>query len=174
MPALDRAIKLPPAQYATVATGPAPLPRESTLTLTIVLNRDDPEGFGRFVREVQDPRSPNFRRFASQEELARRFGPTREAYDRVLAFLEGSGFALVEGSANRLTLTTRGTRAQGECALGVRIDDYRMHGRSFFANDRDPVGCPRRWLPTCKPSSGSRTWRDHGRTLRASGSSAMW
>ena len=57
----------------------------------------------------------------------------------MLAFLEGSGFALVEGSANRLTLTARGTRAQGERAFGVRIDDYRMGGRSFFANDRDPA-----------------------------------
>ena len=109
------------------------------LTLTIVLNRTDPRGFDAFLRDVKDPRSPLFRRYLGQQELADRFGPSREAYDTVLEWLTRQGFALVAGSANRLTLTMQGSREQAQRAFAVRIDDYRVGGATFYANDRDPA-----------------------------------
>src|SRR5262249_35204972 len=80
-----------------------------------------------------------FRHFLSQEELTVRFGPTPEAYEDVLGYLQHSGFTLVRGAANRLTLTVSGKRGQAERAFGVHIRDFETGGRRFFANDVDPI-----------------------------------
>src|SRR5262245_35477466 len=108
------------------------------VTLTIVLSRADHAGFDRYLRDVYDPQSANFRHFLGQRELAARFGPTQETYDGVLTYLRQSGFQLLQDSPNRLTLTVRGTRAQAEGAFKLAIRDYQMGNRQFYANDRDP------------------------------------
>lgn len=129
------------ATAAEGATGPDQAVPGPALTLTVVLNRSDQTGFDRFLADVQDRRSPNFGHFLSQAQSTTRFGPSQASYDRVLSFLRGSGFALVAGSANRLTLTVSGSRADAERAFSVRIADYRLPGdtRTFFANDADPA-----------------------------------
>ena len=86
-----------------------------------------------------DPTSPTHRRFLKQSEIAERFGPSRKAYNEVLGYLRKHGFKLVEGSANRQTLTVRGTRAQAEQTFGVLIRDYSIGDAAFYANDRDPA-----------------------------------
>ncbi len=82
------------------------------------------------------PRSAAF----SPGDINARFGPTKQSYDTVLAWLTSQGFMLVQGSANRLTLTVSGNRQQAERAFKIKtIGDYRIGKRSFYANDRDPL-----------------------------------
>src|SRR5208337_1405303 len=83
--------------------------------------------------------SPLFRHFLTPDQVSDRFGPSRHAYEAVLHYLRSNGFSLVDGSANRLTLTVRGRRAQGERAFGVHIKDFAERGRRFFANDTEPA-----------------------------------
>jgi subtilase family serine protease len=83
--------------------------------------------------------SPVFRKFLTQAELTDRFGPSREAYEQVRDYLLINGFQLVEGSKNRMTLTVHGGRATAERAFDVKIGDYRIGEREFYANDRDPA-----------------------------------
>jgi hypothetical protein len=109
------------------------------LTLTVTLKRADQAGFERYLQDVYDARSPSFRHFLSQAEITARFGPSQKAYDNVLAYLQQNGFTLLQGSANRLTLTARGTRAAAERAFAVRIRDYALHGRGFYANEHEPA-----------------------------------
>ena len=109
------------------------------LTLTVTLKRADQAGFERYLHDVYDPHSPRFRHFLKQSQITARFGPTKKTYDEVRAYLEQTGFTLVQGSANRLTLTVRGTRAQAERAFSLAIRDYQVGSRGFYANDRDPL-----------------------------------
>ena len=109
------------------------------LTLTIVLKRADQAGFDRYLSDVYNPRSPRFRRFLSQPEITERFGPSVQAYNDLLSYLRRNGFRIVQGSANRMTVTASGTRAQTERAFATRLRDYEGHGRRFFANDADPA-----------------------------------
>jgi kumamolisin len=109
------------------------------ITLTIVLKRDDQAGFERYLKELYDPHSPNFRRFLTQSQIVKRFGPSKASYDRVLRYIRANGFEVVEGSTNHLTLAARGTRGAAERAFGVRIADYRIGERVFYANDEDPA-----------------------------------
>ncbi len=112
-----------------------------SLTLTIVLRRDEPRQFARFLRAVYDPRSAQYHRFLSGRALADRFGPSRSDYERVLGYLRKRRFHLIAGSADRLTLTVRASRARIERVLRVDIADYRLGTRHFYANNRAP------WLP---------------------------
>lgn len=112
---------------------------EETLTLTVVLRRADEAGFARFLEELYDRESPNFRRFLTPEQVSDRFGPYADAWDTVNRYFASEGFAIVEGSANRLTLVVRGTQAQVEHSVGVTLSSYALDGKRFVANDQDPT-----------------------------------
>jgi kumamolisin len=109
------------------------------LVLTFSLRRDDQNGFDRYLHAVYEPHSAIYRRFLTQQQIADRFGPSRRNYNALIAYLRGHGFTITAGSTNRLTVTTSVTRAQAERALGIRIRDYNLGQREFYANDRDPV-----------------------------------
>ena len=129
---------LPALSRATIVPS-GPKSDQLPITLTIVLKRDDQAGFERYLKELYDPHSPNFRRFLTQSQIVKRFGPSKASYDRVLRYLRANGFEVVEGSTNHLTLAARGTRGAAERAFGVRIADYRISERVFYANDEDPA-----------------------------------
>ena len=112
--------------------------KNQPLLLTIVLKREKQTQFDRYMRDVYDSHSPLFHHFLTPHQVSHRFGPSPRAYDAVLNYLRSDGFGLAEGSANRLTLTVRGTRAQAERAFGVQIRDFESLGRRFFANDSNP------------------------------------
>src|SRR5580704_13490805 len=108
------------------------------ITLTIVLKRDDQTGFDRYLLEIYDPHSKYFHHYLSQEQIADRFGPSPRDYFSVLDYLRANGFELVQGSANRLTLTVRGRRIDAERVFGTRIADYRIGNDTFYANQGQP------------------------------------
>ena len=95
---------LPALAKATVVPS-KPESDAQPITLTIVLKRDDQTGFDRYLREIYDPHSENFHRYLSQSQIADRFGPSEQDYFSVLDYMRANGFELVQGSANRLTLT---------------------------------------------------------------------
>jgi hypothetical protein len=132
LPTLSNATQLPTDSATLLEHSEAPL------TLTVVLRRSDQAGFERYLGEVYDPRAAS-RNFLSQGQIAARFGPSQQSYDAVLAWLQAQGFTLVQGSANRLTVTVSGTRPQAERAFSLAIHDYELGNRRFYANDRDPA-----------------------------------
>ncbi len=128
-----------PAALASAERLPNTAAGDDPLTLTLVLNRTDQQGFEAFLTAVQDSKSPSYRHYLSQREQAERFGPSPQAYDAVRAWLRRKGFTVLHGSINRLTITIRGRRAQTEGAFGIRLDNYRLGNRTFYANDIDPA-----------------------------------
>src|SRR5579883_1592183 len=126
------------------------------ITLTIVLARSDQAGFDAYLADVENPQSPNFRHFLSQQQLADRFGPTPQSVAAVRAFMEGQGFRLTQDSVNRLTLTFQGSRQQAEAAFAVTIGDFQLGGRSFFANTGDPA-VPASLAPAIRGVAGLNT-----------------
>ena len=112
---------------------------EEPITLAVVLSLSDQAGAKELEEEIADPNSPSFRQTISANEFTARFGPTQEAYDAVLGYLEQNGFSLSLGSLSRRTLTVRGTRAQAQMAFQVAIDDYQLGDRTFHAIASDPA-----------------------------------
>jgi len=127
--ALSSATRLPHTQQM----------EQDPLTVTVVLNLSDEAGRDALSKDLNDPLSPNYKTIISLSEFTAHFGPTRQAYDSVLAYLQQSGLTLTRGSDNRRTLTVSGTRAQSERAFNVVIDDYQMGDRIFHAIATDPA-----------------------------------
>lgn len=111
---------------------------QAALSLTVVLRRTDPVGFGRFLAERYDQGSPNFRRFLSPTEVSDRFGPHPDAWRAVTDYFAGEGFTLVEGSANRMTLVVSASKEVAERTFDVKLTDYRLGNKAYRANDREP------------------------------------
>jgi subtilase family serine protease len=129
---------LPELAHATVAPA-KPHSGAQPLTLTFVLRRDDQTGFEHYLQNVYNPHSKIFRHYLTQRQIADRFGPRASDYQSLISYLRHHGFKILARSQNRLTVTVRGTRAQAEHAFNVRIRDYQLDGRTFYANDRDPA-----------------------------------
>src|SRR5690242_18550613 len=102
---------------ATAASG-------DPLSLTIVLRRTAAADFDRYLKDVYDASSAQYRNFLTPQGVSDRFGPSIDDYAIVRAYFVQQGFAVVEDSANRLTLTVRGARNLVESALHTRIGEY--------------------------------------------------
>ena len=111
---------------------------QEPLTLCVMLNSPDQGGLDAADKEFHDPKSANYRKVINASDLIERFGPTQQAYDTVMTYLQQSGFTIAVGSANRLTISVHGTRAQAEAAFNVQINDYVLGSTTFHANDTDP------------------------------------
>ncbi len=115
-----------------------PAASEQPLSITVTLNRTDQAGFEAYLAGLADPASPYYQHVLSQQEIADRFGPSQDAYDAVIGYVESYGFQLQNGATNRLTATFSGTRGEAERAFHVTIRDYQAGDRTFYANDDDP------------------------------------
>lgn len=130
---------LPALAQATVDVSKAATQSgDESLTLTIVLNRSDPDGFAAYLADVYDAASPNFRKFLTPTQVSDRFGPHNQDYESVKSYFSGYGLRTGEESANRMTVTVHGIRADAERALSVTIGDYAVMGKRFFANTTEP------------------------------------
>ena len=129
---------LPALAKATVVPS-NPKDENAPITLTLVLKRDNQRAFDAYLRDLYNPHSKNFHKFLTQPQIAVRFGPSRQVYNSTLQYMRANGFELLAGSKNRLTLTMRGTRAQAERLFQVRIQQYSVKDKKFFANDTDPA-----------------------------------
>ena len=74
------------------------------MTLTVVLKRDHQAGFDRYMQDIYDPRSNHYHQFLTQAQIAKRFGPSRNSYGKVMSYLRENGLGLLSGSKNRLTI----------------------------------------------------------------------
>jgi uncharacterized repeat protein (TIGR01451 family) len=108
------------------------------VTLTVTLRRTNQSAFTQYLSAVQDPSSAAYHHFLSQSEVSEVFGPSASAYKAVLSWLRSKRFSLVQGSADRLTLTVKGSHALADNAFGVSTANYRVGGRDVYANTDAP------------------------------------
>jgi subtilase family serine protease len=143
------------------------LPATNELWLAIGLPLRDRAGLESFVTDVSDPRSPNFRRFLSREEVTARFGPTEQDYEAVKSFARSNGLAIAVTHDNWLLLDVTGPVAAIEKAFHIKLQTYRhpTETRDFFAPDTEPMvdavlpvvdieGLSDFWLPHSKRING--------------------
>jgi subtilase family serine protease len=89
--------------------------------------------------QQQDPSSPNFHKWLTPEEYGGRFGVSQSDLDKVVAWLQGQGFAVVETARSRNWVAFTGTAAQVQSALYTEIHNYSLNGQTYFANAGEPA-----------------------------------
>ena len=138
-------------------------------------------GFYMYLADVQNPHSLSFGHFLDQAEPHATLRPSEQAYDDVGTFSMANGFSLVQGSANRSTITVAGTRAQTEkpCA-STSATIASAIGRStrattlpllYRARSRARCRTSRKFSPP-QPQRPAASWRASRRRRRAVQSSA--
>ena len=100
--------------------------------VVVSLDLHDRAGLEAFLADVQDPRSPRYRQFLTQEEFNARYAPTPEEEAAVVDHLRRGGLRVTR-FANRLLVGAAGSVAALERTFGVEIHDVELRGRRHFA-----------------------------------------
>ncbi len=72
-----------------------------------------------------------------QREFNAKYGPTAASESAVVNWAKSKGFTVSNRYSNRLVVDLTGTAAQVQSALGVHMNNYTLHGNTYFSNDRD-------------------------------------
>jgi uncharacterized protein (TIGR03437 family) len=90
------------------------------------------------LREQQNPRSPNFRKWLTPDQYAGRFGVSQADIDKVLAWMRAEGFDVITVGRGRRYIAFNATVQQIQAALKIEIHRYEVRGEMHFANSTDP------------------------------------
>ena len=99
----------------------------------------DPAGLEAFLEDVQNPASPRYHRFLTQDEYNARFAPAAEDEQAVVSHLESSGLSVTDRFPNRLLVGASGSVAAIERAFGVHLHAVQFRGRQHFSALGEPI-----------------------------------
>lgn len=121
----------------------SPVDGSTTISLAIGLAVRDPQGLQQFVQDVNDPASPQFGQYLSQDEANQRFNPTSDQENQVISWLQSYGLTVTRTYPNHLLVDAQGTVKQVQALLDITISRYsaKIHGSdtTFFAPDGAPT-----------------------------------
>ncbi|QUQ65507.1 S53 family peptidase [Kutzneria sp. CA-103260] len=126
-----------PAIAASVGVGE--LPATDKVSVAVSLKLRDQAGLDKFVSEVGDPHSPEYKHFLTPAQFTAKFGPSRQEVDSVSAFLASHGLSVTPHQANSQVIDATGTADQVGRVFNTRLGLYRQHGREFYANETAPT-----------------------------------
>src|SRR5437867_12316526 len=116
--------------------GRAPATEQHEVVIGLELrNRQDLEAF---LIDIQDPSSPNYGRFLTQEEFNALYAPTVADEEALISYLLAKGFRNVARYPNRLLVGAVGTVAAMERAFSVEIDTVMRAGQRHYAAVNEP------------------------------------
>ncbi len=93
------------------------------------------------LKAQQDPSSPDYRRWLTNEQFASEFGMTPADIARAASWLQSQGFTVDKVADSRNAIWFSGTAAQAEAAFHTSIHKYFVNGKMQFAN-AVPVSVP--------------------------------
>jgi hypothetical protein len=95
----------------------------------------------RLLEDQQNPASPLYHQWLTPEEFGQRFGLSQADLDKVIAWLESSGFSNVEVNHSRTEVSMSGSVGLAQSVFGTPIHyyrDYRAPGATHYANASNP------------------------------------
>ena len=114
---------------------------QQRLKLEIQLPLRNQAELTRLLRDLYDPRSPNFHKYLSVSAFTERFGPAAADYRKVVAWAKDKGFSVTATTPNRRLVAVEGTVDTVNRAFSVSVNNYRhpTEGRAFYSPDREPT-----------------------------------
>lgn len=88
----------------------------------------------RALRAMYTPGSGHFHQFLTRAQFTSRYAPTSAQVSVVKDYLTRRGFRGVAADSNRMLVTATGTVGQAERAFHTTVADFRVNGRTLFAN----------------------------------------
>ena len=130
---------VPEASRHLTATGRLPATNELHLAIGVPLR--DSAGLDKFLADVYDPASPNYRHFLEPAEFTARFSATEADYAAVKNFALTNGFKITQEHGNRLLLSVTAKAGDVERAFHFKLNKYKhpTEAREFFSPDMEPT-----------------------------------
>lgn len=128
-------IKVPKVERIKKYSPKKPMP------ISIVLPTRNKEELKTFLKELKDPKSPNYRKYLSVEQFTERFGPTQEDYQQVVDFAKANKMKIKKEHVNRLVLDIEGDIKDVEKMFNVELNEYShpKEKRNFVHPDKEPT-----------------------------------
>jgi hypothetical protein len=110
------------------------------LNLAIGLPLRNGEALTNLLQQIYDPASTNYHRYLTPGQFTKRFGPTEQDYQAVVAFAKANGFTVTGTHPNRMLVDVSGTVTNIEKAFHVKMHRYQhpTEARTFYAPDAEP------------------------------------
>jgi kumamolisin len=137
----------PPSPHHTVALAAVPrqladhsthllgaVPNSQRLRLTVGLKTRHAAEQKKLLADLQNKKSPLFHKYLTAQQWNTRFGPTAANESAVVQWARSSGMTVSHRYSNRLLVDITTTAANAEAALHVKLNNYSLNGRTFFAN----------------------------------------
>jgi Pro-kumamolisin, activation domain/Bacterial Ig-like domain (group 3) len=112
---------------------------DAKLRLVLGLNPPKLAEEEKFLRQLQDKKSPNYHQYLTAEKWNARFAPAAADEQAVVDWASSNGLTVTKRFPNRLIVDVEGTTAAIEKAFGVQINNYQVGENTEFSNDRDPA-----------------------------------
>src|SRR5258706_4024870 len=108
--------------------------------LQIVLNRpaERQNAFDTLLRQQQDPRSPNFHRWLTPEEIGQQFGPPDEDIAAVSSWLQSQGLQVDSVANSRVRIEFSGQAANVSAAFKASLHKFLVDSEQRIAPDGTP------------------------------------
>lgn len=127
---------MPSELPGTTLLGPAPAGQ--VMEVGVLLAHPDPAAEDRLLAALYDRSSPDFHRFLSPQEYARRFGVPAGQRAAVSGWLRDGGLTVEADSGAGDYVLARGTAAQVGALTHTRMGRYSHGGQEFVGNEDAP------------------------------------
>ncbi len=120
---------------------------DKVLHVAVSLPYGDAQGMQAFVDSVSDPKSPEYRKFITPDEVGAMFGLPINRVDAVVNYLKSYGLHIKLVGKNRLSILADGTVAQCQKVFHTTINEYRTydpkeHGNTRYYSFATPLQMP--------------------------------
>ncbi|HYM75529.1 MAG TPA: S53 family peptidase [Candidatus Dormibacteraeota bacterium] len=108
------------------------------VSLTFRLSPEQQKDLDEFLIELADRSSPNFHKYLTIPQYARRFGMSQNDLNKVVAWIQSQGFTNIKVANNRNKISFDGTVAQIESMFAVEMHNYLVDGEVHLASAMNP------------------------------------
>lgn len=136
------------------------------LHLAVSLAPQNQAAFEAFCDSVSDPKSPNYMKFITPQEVGERFGASSTQVANVASYLKSKGMKVTLTSPNRMVILADATVTQAQNAFKTQLKLFKGpdpfgNGQITFRANATPVSVPTNLASTVINVSGLENYTRH-------------
>jgi subtilase family serine protease len=108
------------------------------VSLNFRLSAAQQKDLNQFLADLGDRSSPNYHKYLTIPQYARRFGMSQNDLNKIVAWVQSQGFTNIKVANNRNKISFDGTVAQIESAFALEMHNYLVDGEVHLANAMNP------------------------------------
>ena len=115
-----------------------PINQSKMLNVLVTLEFRNLSGLSNLLINLQDPFSPEYHRYLTENQFISMFSPSNSEYASYESFFRSNGLIVSRTFADRVSMSLTGTVSQFEDVFHTQIMLYHAPGKNFFAPDSAP------------------------------------